>query len=199
MTKQWAIRIGMTALSLAIAMPDVMSVSGQAPVTSGQRESAAVRGQTTTQLPDGQWLIVGGEGVERRAALWDPQSGTATPTVGTPLTVRAWHSATVMADGRVLIAGGRGTGGATETPEIFDAATGLFTPVPIAGATPRAFHTATLLTDGRILVAGGSTGAGKPLPTEVWDVQAQILRRSTVHPSVDPRTPRPSCPTDAYS
>jgi RHS repeat-associated protein len=146
------------------------------PLHAAQPASSAATagGPTATRLPDGRWLLVGGTGSEARAMLWDPSSGTATPTGGSLHVPRAEHSATMLSDGTVLIAGGRQGGGAlVESPELFDPATGTFTLLPIVGAVPRASHTATLLTDGRVLVAGGSNGGPTPLDVELWDVSGQ--------------------------
>jgi len=67
------------------------------------------------------------------------------------------HTATVLEDGRVLIAGGHANCAlpTTAAVEIYDPASKLFT---AAGSmtTPRAAHTATLLLDGRVLITGGS-------------------------------------------
>ena len=72
---------------------------------------------------------------------------------------RGWHSATILRDGRVLIAGGD-TALDTDTAavEIFDPATNTFT---LTGSlnTARHQHSATLLPDGRVLIiAGYATG-----------------------------------------
>ena len=142
---------------------------------SASSPAATAGGPTATQLPDGRWLLVGGTGSEARAALWDPSSGTATPTAGSLQVPRTDHSATMLSDGTVLIAGGRQGGALVESPELFDPATGIFTLLPIVGAVPRASHTATLLTDGRVLIAGGSNGGPTPLDTELWDVPAHTV------------------------
>src|SRR5688572_18650306 len=67
------------------------------------------------------------------------------------------HTATLLKDGRVLVAGGRGADALAELPS-----TELFDPASLRWkktgglATGRAGHTATLLLDGRVLVAGGN-------------------------------------------
>ena len=65
------------------------------------------------------------------------------------------HTATLLNDGRVLVAGGVGHTIHTFTSaEIYDPSTGAWTPTASLG-TGRADHSATLLPDGRVLVAGG--------------------------------------------
>ena len=66
-------------------------------------------------------------------------------------TGRAGHTATLLADGTVLVAGGWRAG---NTAEIYDPETKKFTPTG-AMTTQRWWPTATLLKDGRVLVAGG--------------------------------------------
>ncbi|HXH82154.1 MAG TPA: hypothetical protein VNN07_04410, partial [Candidatus Tectomicrobia bacterium] len=73
-------------------------------------ESLRLPGQTVTILPDGRWLLLGGEVNGRAVAtgtLWDPNSQTATQLPGALHSGRAWHTATVLPDGTVLIIGGR--------------------------------------------------------------------------------------------
>jgi RHS repeat-associated protein len=135
--------------------------------------AAANAGATTTRLADGRWLVVGGEGAEARAWVWDPLTEIATAPATSLQVPRAWHTATMLADGTVLLAGGRNARGLAELPEIFDPATNTFALWPIAGTVGRASHTATLLTDGRVLVAGGARGGPGALETEIWDLRAR--------------------------
>jgi len=91
--------------------------------------------------------------------------GTWSPTgeLGAP---RAFHTATVLADGRVLVAGGY-----TESPlasaEVYDPATGLWSATGSMNET-RVKHTATLLPDGRVLVAGGNADGVTKASAEVY-------------------------------
>ncbi len=61
------------------------------------------------------------------------------------------QSATVLVDGRVLVAGGLISGVYLTSAELYDPASGTWS---ITGSlnTPRSGHTATLLSDGRVLV-----------------------------------------------
>jgi choice-of-anchor C domain-containing protein len=89
--------------------------------------------------------------------FFDPATGTwASP--GPLATARYGHTATLLADGRVLVAGGYGTyGDYLASAELFNPATGTWSPTGSL-ATGRSSHTATLLKDGRVLVAGGYDG-----------------------------------------
>jgi outer membrane protein OmpA-like peptidoglycan-associated protein len=82
---------------------------------------------------------------------------------------RSHHTATLLTDGRILLAGGREGGTALASVELLDPARGTVQgAAPLEGA--RSDHTATLLSDGRVLVAGGRDGAGAALATcELWD------------------------------
>lgn len=89
---------------------------------------------------------------------------------------RSGHTATLLQDGRVLIAGGfRNLEAGKETDvndtaEVFDPVTGAFTSAGkmcADGSCARAHGQAALLRDGRVLVVGGIDGSGKPTATAV--------------------------------
>src|SRR6266581_3472654 len=113
---------------------------------------------TATLLPNGRVLVAGGTGASgslTSAEIFDPSNPSAgfrvlSATMGA---ARARHTATVLNDGKVLIAGGDVAG----TAEIFDPATETFSSALLAMAAPRIGHSATLFSDHSVLLAGGNT------------------------------------------
>jgi hypothetical protein len=92
------------------------------------------------------------------AELYHPDAGGWTP-VDRLGTARLFHTATLLASGRVLVVGGRkdtdaGTTLALASAELYDPATRTWTPTGSL-TTGRYRHTATLLPSGKVLVAGG--------------------------------------------
>ena len=141
---------------------------------------------TATRLPDGRVLVVGGlwwNGAARvipSAELWDPRTGGFS-FAGEMLQGRYDHSATLLPDGRVLIAGGVGGDDPDLAPlatlEVWDPRTSTFGP---AGEmhVARSGQIALLLGDGRVLFVGESD-------TEFWDPTTGTVERG---PSlVEPR------------
>ena len=122
-------------------------------------------GHTATLMKDGRVLMVGGGKFTMPqnfvgAEVYDPATGTFAATTGPLPARRDSHTATRLADGRVLIAGGEGDGSAQLGQEdftscaIYDPSTGSFTSTG-SMATQRFDHTATLLPDGKVLIAAG--------------------------------------------
>jgi IPT/TIG domain/Galactose oxidase, central domain len=96
--------------------------------------------------------------------------------VGNLTTARAEHTATLLPDGKVLIAGGFGNGFSQPlvSAELYDPSAGRF--IPNGNMTvPRGRHTATLLANGKVLIAGGF----KDTQLGTYIVSAEIYDPST--------------------
>ncbi|HET9498070.1 MAG TPA: kelch repeat-containing protein [Candidatus Limnocylindria bacterium] len=178
-------RSGHTATLLADGR--VLVAGGSGPIAGAQLASAELYDPTTgtwtatggmiearvnhtaTQLPDGRVLVAGGVGaptseffasILASAELYDPRTGEWTST-GAMFDVRVGHTATLLPDGQVLVAGGGsssdGDGGPLASAELYDAGTGQWT---VTGSTTGAGpgREATLLADGQVLVVGGAVG-----------------------------------------
>src|SRR5437870_5011099 len=94
-----------------------------------------------------------------------------TPTLGV---ARQGHTATLLADGRILLIGGENASGPVSQAEIFDPATASFS-VAATSLAARTDHTATLLADGRVLVTGGRHNDTILTSTEVFDPATNLF------------------------
>lgn len=141
---------------------------------------------SATRLTDGTVLVVGGQDA-RGAALASAERyfpptaavpGGTWKSAGTLSRARFSHTATLLPDGRVLVAGGSRfedyRGQATATTEIYDPEDEQWSTGPPMAA-PRVNHTATLLADGSVLVAGG-LGPPVVLPPAVADALVELCR-----------------------
>jgi hypothetical protein len=130
-------------------------------------------GAVAAPLADGRVLVIGGTSHDfnamtpRSAEVYDPATGTWTPT-GAMLRPRpSGHTATALADGRVLVVGGDAASGAQS--EVYDPATNAFGTGRAPAVPGRTGHTATRLLDGRVLLTGGMTSSGVTPRAELYD------------------------------
>ena len=77
------------------------------------------------------------------------------------------HTATLLPNGKVLVAGGYNSGYLTSA-ELYDPASGSWSATGSLN-TARQAHTATLLPNGKVLVAGGDNGSGYLTSAELYD------------------------------
>ncbi len=130
-------------------------------------------GQTATRLQNGKVLLAGGgsgvaiDGVELPLAstlTFDPTSATFSggPVMGT---ARAYHSATLLPNGQVLIAGGLGLFNSNTIPlssaELYDPVTNTCKPTGSMVNVRSGFnsgYTAMLLANGKVLIIGDDRG-----------------------------------------
>ncbi len=136
-------------------------------------------GHTATALKDGRVLVVGGAEIDslggrtvhKSAEIFDPRTGTFTVLEGeaAPLLPRVFHTATLLPDGRVLVAGGEADGDgkkqALRPAEVFDPVQNAFLKgqenTPTANIA-RTRHTASLTTGGLVVLVGGYTDPTVP-------------------------------------
>ena len=119
---------------------------------------------TATTLNDGSALVVGGfVNPDCGAEIFNPvtQTSTCTPMAN----ARVEHTATLLADGRVLVTGGTDltTGLPLDSVELYVPGVGFVAERPLG--TARHGHVAVPLCDGTVLVTGGDTvlvPGGKP-------------------------------------
>jgi Galactose oxidase, central domain len=146
-------------------------------------DGAGIYGHTATLLQNGKVLLAGGfvnsvwdysgiSGSYNVATLYDSATGVFSGT-GNMTANRGDHTATLLANGKVLIAGGADqdpTGTGLASADLYDPSTGTFTQTG-SMAAGRFLHTATLLQNGKVLIVGGAlTSTSAPVATaEVYD------------------------------
>ncbi|MDB5932962.1 MAG: hypothetical protein JWQ01_306 [Massilia sp.] len=119
----------------------------------------AVRpGQSATQLPDGRWLLLGGEGPDGAAVAGAVilNGGSATSVDIKLNKARSGHTATLLPDGKVLVLGGIDAAGAIIAgAEQIDPAGTRVQDLGDLGLIARTGHTATVLANSQLLISGG--------------------------------------------
>src|SRR5262245_26031526 len=132
--------------------PETQTSSASAALNTARVDDSA------TVVADGRVLVAGGTGDRGElssAEVLGPAhpENVFQPVASAMSTARTKHTATLLNDGHVLIAGGDAQG----TAELFDATTGTFMPTIWPLTMARSGHTATLFVDDSVLLAGGNT------------------------------------------
>ena len=166
---------GFGASSLAVATAELYDPAAASWTTAAAMKTAR-SSPTATLLPNGKVLVSGGQTSLvlptsiASAELYD-LAGNAWVAAGSLATARSVHTATLLPNGKVLVAGGLNTAasaGNIALAELYDPATNAWTS---AGAmtTARYAHTATLLPNGKVLVTGGLAASGDVPTSELYD------------------------------
>jgi hypothetical protein len=153
---------GTTVLNSA----EIYSVTGAGFTTTGNLNTART-GAVAVLLSNGKVLVAGGSssldatGALNTAELFDPNTGTFTPTSHNMTAARFGTAATLLETGKILLAGGTNSGGVLNSAELYDPSADTFTATGNLN-TARTGASATLLGNGKVLVAGGSSNGTTP-------------------------------------
>jgi N-acetylneuraminic acid mutarotase len=154
--------------------------------TTGHLATARL-GHTATWLVADQVLVVGGQlgggaltTSQTSSEIYHPDTRTWSATTGSLATGRFAHTATRLADGTVLVAGGILKPGNVPitSSEIYHPDTKTWTTTTGSMVTGRYQHTAVRLPDGKVLVAGGIQFSGLA-SSEIYNPATQTWTATT--------------------
>ncbi|WP_437998586.1 kelch repeat-containing protein [Sorangium sp. So ce185] len=142
---------------------------------------------TATLLESGEVLVLGGQNNLSGDApvdtveLYDPEAGTwkSGASMATP---RTEHTATLLPDGKVLVAGGATGSWALSSAELYDPMTGIWTSAALMNDAREAHAAVLLRPSGKVLVAGG------------WGLSGELRSAELYDPDTDTWTPTGSLP-----
>lgn len=165
--------------TIYLPQPKQLVSAGQMPTPRG--------GHTATLLDDGRVLVVGGNSGSGKTSdqveLFDPKKfspqgpnndtwSKAAALVGGK---RLNHGAVKLKDGRVLVAGGYGSG-QLDTLEIYNPKTGGWSAPGAKLSAKRTAPSVSLLNNGNVLIAGGYDGKMTLDTLEIYDVKQGTIK-----------------------
>ena len=139
----------------------LFTATGPMPVARLADTATALQVSGSPPAASGAILVAGGATPFSLATadLYDQAGGTFAAT-GSMAESRSFQTASLLPDGRVLVAGGSSGSSILSTSELYDPVLGAFAPSGHDMVVPRYRQTATELQDGRVLVAGGRNTNG---------------------------------------
>jgi hypothetical protein len=151
---------GVTVTAALGANPGLATLSGTRTATTDANGEATFGDLLLSAGGSGYTLVVSAAGVSAAATSAPFSQINSGPVPPTPMTSpRFYHTATLLDDGRVLVAGGDDGTQTLTSAETYSATTGAWTLVG-SMASVHYSHTATKLANGRVLIAGGYTTLG---------------------------------------
>jgi hypothetical protein len=147
-------------------------------------------GPVTALLPSGRVLIAGGTSATystsfKDAEIFNPSTNTFAATGSMAIERGDAATATVLNNGRVLVAGGGAPpaiwGAPTNTTELYDEGTGMFAAGPVM-AVPRVRHRAMPLGNGKVLFVGGGSNLAPSAVAELLDLAAGTFSPAPAYP-----------------
>jgi hypothetical protein len=192
---------GLTSSSQVLSSTELYNPTGGTFSSAGNLVQARSF-HTATVMPNGRILFAGGFGDTSMTAInsaevFDPASGAGGTSMvtGSMAIARDSATATLLSDGRVLIAGGEDSfnGNHLASAEVYDAETGSFARTRSDMTMPRSDHTATLLSSGMVLITGGVASISTvPFPHPVDTQSAELFDPTTgtfsaIAPMTEPR------------
>ncbi|WP_342373760.1 Ig-like domain-containing protein [Myxococcus stipitatus] len=173
--------IQVTPATASVIVGATRQFSAQGKYADGTTEDVTARATWTSS--DGTLATVSGTGLGTGVATGGPVTVTATlagisgtaqlsvtgwTSAGSLSTTRDLHTATRLASGKVLVAGGRNGSAPLSSVELYDPANNSWTPVK-GLSNGRFSHAAVLLTAGYVLVTGG---VGAYVNAEMYDLES---------------------------
>lgn len=151
----------------------------------GARMQTARYDHTASVISGGRVLVAGGltdnpisgETTTDTAEVFDPATGTWS-SVGTLNVGRYAHTATVLENGKVFVAGGRHDTARLSSTEQFDPSTNSWTSMGSLSIA-RSGHTATLTAGNALLLVGGLDGAGRLASNELYEPSTNVWQQAS--------------------
>ena len=145
-TAIWAALLSVTAIVLSGSASPGLNRAEQ-----NRSDTDLVPQECASRAEAGGAGSVAGDGATPES---DGSDGQYLECHGQPRHRTRFHTATLLPNGKVLVAGGSNGGGSLSSAELYDPASGSWSTTGSL-ATARDYHTATLLPNGKVLVAGG--------------------------------------------